>query len=251
MAAGTAFELSGVAHLVRPWGKPVGDLEQLRKGIAAAPDEVIFHHAVQYQLRNPGAEELPPDDFSAWIGGVVQDTETAERLSFVVQGRSMSPESLKTALLHVLTAIPATKRVERDAPEGSEFLFLATTPVSFPIGRWVHDGRDLVDALIAMDAGVWFFHLIEEPWFGGGRAPLLEWLVASHDQRLAAWLEEAAGAGLPIDKARARLLRRCRLSRIGRRLADVAAAPEDKRREAGRQAVARFVRRRTGSGESP
>ena len=124
-----AFELCGVTHLIRPWGEPAGDLEELRRGIAAAPPEVLFRHAAQYPLRDPGAEELPPDDFSAWIGGVVQDDETAERLSFVVQGGAASPDARRAAALAVLDAIPERRRRERDAPPESRFRFLAAVSI--------------------------------------------------------------------------------------------------------------------------
>lgn len=242
-AMDAGFELSGVTHLIRPWGEPAGDLEQLRLGIAAAPPQVLFRHAVQYPLRDPGAEELPPDDFSAWIGGVVQDAETAERLSFVVQGGSTSPEALRRAALDVLGAIPERRRRERDAPAESRFQFLAAVSLSHPIGTTVRNGQELVEALAVADASVWFFHLVEQPCYGEGRAPLLEWLAATAERRLEAWLREAAGASLPIDKARRRLLGRWRRSRIGRRVTEATAHPHAVRREAGRQAVARLLRR--------
>ncbi len=250
MASGPGFELSGVAHLIQPWGEPARDLDGLRHGIAAAPAEVIFHHAVQYRLRHPGADEQPRDDFSAWIGGVAQDDETAERLSFVVQARHATAESLRAELLEVLDAIPTKRRVERDAPEGSAFPFLSAISLRFSIGMRAHDGQELVDALLAADACVWFFHLVEEPWTGGGHAPLLAWLRGTSDDRLATWLEEAAGSGLPIDKVRARVQTRWRRSKIGRHLAEATRAPEDARREAARQAVVRLVRRRRGSGDT-
>lgn len=239
----SAFELSAVAHLIRPWGKPAHDLEQLRQGIASAPDEVLFHHAVQYPLRHPGADELPPDDFSAWIFGVVQDAETAERLSFAAQSGNTSADSVRAALLEVLDAVPAKRRLERDAPEGSDFPFLSATTVSFPTGIQVRDGQELVDALVTADASIWFFHLIEEPWFHAGRSSLLEWLAAAGDLRLVGWLREAAVSALPIEKARAHLHRRWRRSQIGRQIARATAAPEDVRREVARETVARFVRR--------
>ena len=242
-----AFELCGVTHLIRPWGEPAGDLEELRRGIAAAPPEVLFRHAAQYPLRDPGAEELPPDDFSAWIGGVVQDDETAERLSFVVQGGAASPDALRAAALAVLDAIPERRRRERDAPPESRFRFLAAVSLSHPIGTTVRDGQGLVEALAAADASAWFFHLVEQPWYGAGRAPLLEWLAATPDRRLAPWLREAAAASLPLDKARARVLGRWRRSRIGRRVTEAAAHPHDARREVGRRAVARLLRRGGGA----
>jgi hypothetical protein len=242
-----AFELNGVAYLIRPWGAPAGDLEQLRHGIASAPEDVLFCHAVQYQLQHPGVHELPPDDFSRWIGGVLQDGETAERMSFVVQGCGPPFDHLRAALLEVLDAIPEKRRVRRTAPEGSAFPFMGATPVSFPTGTQVHDGQELIDALLAADACVWFLHLVQEPWFTPGRAPLLAWLDARAETRLAGWLAEAAADGLPIDRARSRAGGRWRRSRIGRQVAEATGSPESERREAARQAVAKLVRRRSGT----
>ena len=225
------FELRAVAHLVRPWGAPIRDLEQLRAGIGDAPAEVLFHHAVQYQLRHAGAGELPPDDFSAWIGGVVQDAETAERLSFAVQSQRSSPDAIRSALLGVLDAIPGKRRAGREAPEDGAFLFRSASSVSFPTGLLVHDGDELLDAL-------------------AGRAPLLEGLHGTADPRLAAWLARAAESGRPIEKARTHVMGQWRRSRIARRLAEATTAPEHVRRAAARQAVARLVRRRRRPGDS-
>ena len=244
------FELRAVAHLVRPWGAPIRDLEQLRAGIGDAPAEVLFHHAVQYQLRHAGAGELPPDDFSAWIGGVVQDAETAERLSFAVQSQRSSPDAIRSALLGVLDAIPGKRRAGREAPEDGAFLFRSASSVIFPTGLLVHDGDELLDALAGADSSVWFFHLIEEPWSLAGRAPLLEWLHGTADPRLAAWLARAAESGRPIEKARTHVMGQWRRSRIARRLAEATTAPEHVRRAAARQAVARLVRRRRRPGDS-
>jgi hypothetical protein len=248
--APASFELRAVAHLIQPWGQPARDLDQLRDGIASAPVGVVFHHTVQYQLRHPGAEELPPDDFSAWIGGVVQDAETAERLSFAVQSQNTSAASVRAAMLEVLDRLSGARRKDRDAPEESAFVFLSATSIVFPTGIAVHDGQELVEALMAGDAGVWFYHLTEQPWFGEGRVPLLDWLETTPDRRLARSLEAVASSGLPIEKARGRLLRRWRQGRIARQVSEAAAVPEDARREAGRQAMARFVRRVTRTGES-
>lgn len=246
--SGTPFTLCGVVHLVRPWGSPAADLEQLRRGLAEAPDGVLFRHAVQHVLRYPAADELPPDDLSAWIGGVVQDAETAERVSFVVQGAHDSPGELRRALLEVLESVPESRRLAHDAPPDGAFGFLSAAPMVFPMGVDVRTSQELVEALVALEPGVWFHHLIEEPWWSGGRAPLLEWLESRSDTRLASWLREGAASGLPIDSARARLHRRWRQSQIGRRLVEAAHVPEAERLAAGRDAVARLVRRRPAGG---
>jgi hypothetical protein len=250
MAEGDPFELRGVAHLIQPWGTPARDLDQLRDGIASAPVEVLFNHTVQYQLRHSGANELPPDDFSAWVGGVVQDAETAERLSFAAQSRNTSVASVRVALLEVLNLLSEGRRRARDAPEESAFLFLSATSVNFSTGTFVGDGQELVETLLEADPGVWFYHLVEERWFREGHASLVDWLLTTRDHRLASRLVDAADSGLPIEKARAQLHRRWRQSRIARQVTEAAASPEDARREAGRQAVARLVRRVTRPDES-
>ena len=236
------FALVGVVHLVRPAGQWAHDLDELRSGIAAAGATSLFHHAVQYALRDPACEELPPDDFAAWVGGVVQDRETAERMSFVAQVRNRSADELRAGLLEVLDALPERVRRTRDAPAEGRFGFLEAESVAVPLGHEVKDGTELVDALIAADAGAWFYHLVEEPWFGGGKCPLLEWLGAGGEARLAGWLEAAAAEGLPIDSARRLLARRWRQSRLARRVAEAARAPEETRQEAARAGAAQLAR---------
>jgi hypothetical protein len=243
MSTRDPFELTAVVHLVRPWGQPVRDLQGLREVLAIAPPEVLFHHTAQYPLRHPAAEELPRDDLSAWVGAVVRDAETAERMSFAVQSRGSGAEPVREALLAALDALPARRRREHAAPEGGEFLFLAGTAVPIATGVVVNDAGGLVEALLAADPSVWFHHLVEEAWWCGAPAPLIAWVETRRDTRLAAWLAADAGAGLPIDRARARLHRRWKRSRLARGLAEAAHAIEDDRREAGRQVVAALVRR--------
>src|SRR5262249_3753267 len=114
--------------------------------------------------------------------------------------------------------------------------------VPLPTGARVGDARELVHALIAADASVWFYHLIEQPWFPEGRS-LDEWLMAQGEDRLAARLRAGAPAARPVEAMRRGLLRRWRQSRLGRRVREAATAPEATRREAGRATVARLVRR--------
>jgi hypothetical protein len=242
------FELKTVAHLMRPWGKRARNLEQLRNGLASAPAEVIFHHAVQYRLRHPSAGELAPDDLSGWVRAVVHESETAERISFAVQTPNASAEQVRAALLEVLDRMPSKRREERGAPEGSEFVFLSALSVVFPIGRTIRDAQDAIEALTSDDPGVWFYHLIEEPW-SGGAATLPEWLISIGEPRLALWLREAASSGRPIGKSRSQFLRRWRQSQIARRVSEGAGASEQERREASRRAVARLVRRQPRTDE--
>jgi len=238
----SGYELRSVVHLVRPTGARAQNLEELRAGIVDAPDRSLFFHARHHQLRHPASEEPVHDDFSAWVNGVVQDRETAERISFAVQNRAESPESLRGALLDALLQVPESERLSRGTQPESEFVFLLAESVPLPTGVTAAIARELVHGLIAADASVWFFHLIEQPWFPEG--PLLgDWLIARGEERLAAWLIVGAASGQPIEVMRRRLLRRWRQGRISRRVSEAAGASAEVRREAGRSTVARLVRR--------
>ena len=244
------FELTSVVHLVSPAGRSARDLEELRAGLAAAPARSLFFHAVQGRLRHPEAEDPPADDLSAWVNGVVQDRETAERLAFAVQGHAVACEELRAELLGVLDGLEPKVRAARDAPLGGEFVFLAADSVIVPTGASAGDPRELFERLAGADPGVWFYHLFEEPWFGQGRTPLTDWLRAGGAERLARLVEECVAEALPLGALRRRVLGRWRHSDLGRRIAHAAGRPEEERREAGREAVAGLVRRLRGEGES-
>ena len=244
-----AYPLRSVVHLIRPTGASACTLEDLRAGIAECSGRSLFLHTRHCRLRQPVGEEAAQDDFSAWIHGVVQDRETAERISFVVQSGGDSAEEQRAALLEALSRIPDSARA-RGVPPEAEFVFLTLESVPLDAGVVVRNGRETVHALTDADHGVWFYHLIEDPWFPDG-ATLTEWLTAIGEEKLARWLSEDAASGIPIETMRKRLLRRWRQSRLGRRVGEAAGATEDQRREVGRDVVARLVRRITTSSEPP
>lgn len=236
------FELSGVVHLVRPAFVQASNLDELRDGIARVDVRSLFHHAVQFQLRSPAGEELPPDDFSAWVGGVVQDRGTAEQLSFAVQRSGGAAEPLRAALLHVLDALSPAARISRDAPLEGTFVFLVSDSVRVPAGAVATRPAELFEALAGADDSAWFHHFVEQPWFGGSLA-IADWLRDQEEPRLAAWLDEAAVSGLPLERMRRQVLSRWRRRGLGSRVAAAAEAGDDARREAAHDAVVRLVQK--------
>src|SRR5258706_321296 len=114
---------------------------------------------------------------------------------------------------------------------------------TLPTGIEVEDGAQTVEALAHGDVSAWFYHVIEQPWFATDRPTLDEWLEQRGERKVAHWLNDVANAGLPLEAARDRLLRRWRTSHLGRRLGDAAEQPDEVRREAGREVVGRLVRR--------
>jgi hypothetical protein len=244
------FELLSVVHLVRPAGRVARDLDELLRGIRECSAASLFYHSHQHQLRHPAVDELHPADFVAWVNGVVQDRETAERLSFVIEHRGGSPDELRAALGEVLEALPEKTRLTRDAPEEGQFEFLEMESVLVPTERYCRNCDELLDHLAETNPSVIFYHLVEQPWLAPDQPSLIGWVREQGDQRLVGWLEEAARSGLPLEEMRRRLLRRWRQSTLGRRIAEAGTVPENERREQARRAVASLVRRITQPEES-
>jgi hypothetical protein len=239
------LELTSVVHLIRPAGRRAQNLEELREGFEAASPTTLFLHTIQCQLRHPAAESLPPDDLSSWVHGVVQDRETAERMSFAVQYRGGSPHELRAALLDLLEAIPRSERIARDAPADGEFVFLEVESVPIGTGALARHSDEMMAALAEADPAVWFYHFIEQPWLDPNAPTLLDWVRGCGDLKLATWLDEARTSGRPIEEFRRRAVRRWRQSRLGRRITEASERPEQDRRDAGREVVAGLVRRIT------
>lgn len=235
------YELVGVVHLLRPTGGHADDLESLRKALAGASPGELFQHTVQHRLRFPSAKEPPADDFSNWVGGVLHDHEIAERLAFAVLDRGRSAAETRAALLDVLAAGNAV-RAHR-APEGGAFRFLEADSVRVPTGIVVNSVPDLFAALADVDPSVWFYHLIERPWFGDRSLSFASWLRAQNDPRRAAWFDEIVTSSLSLEIARETVLRKWRRSQVGARAIDASRQPEPERREAARSVVASLVRR--------
>jgi hypothetical protein len=242
---GARFELRSVVHLVRPAGARARNLESLRLWIAEATAATLFYHTVQCPLRHPTGAELPPDDLSAWVHGVVQDRETAERIAFAVQSRAGSAADLREALLEVLGTVPEKDRFARAVPPESEFVLLTAESVRIPTGVIADTPEALVEGLSEAEPGVWFYHLLEEPWYSPGPPAIARWAREHGDAQLAKVLEEEARAGRGLSEMRRRVLKRWNQGRLRARLAAATRASEGERREAAHEAVVGLVRRIT------
>ena len=240
---GEPFEIRSVVHLVCPTGDLARNLEDLLAAIGRATERSIFWHVAGGQRREPWCEELAPDDFSAWVGTVVQDRVTAERLSYAVQSHRGSPEALRATMLQTLESVGESQRRTHAAPEGGEFPMLTIESVPIPTGLVASDPESLDDAMAIADPGAWFHHVVEEPWLGVGRPRLGDWLRAQGAARLASWYEDLAVSGLPLETMRHRLLQRRRRTLLRRRLSDGATHTDGERQEEARAAVEGLVRR--------
>lgn len=236
------FELAGAVHLVRPAGARAATLEELWHIVEEAGPEALFFHTALARLRVATAEVAPPDDFSAWVGGVLGDLETAERMAFAIEDRGGSADGVRAAVLDALRTIPPAERPLRAVAPGAEFVLLAAECVPVPTGVVADSAEGLFEALGQADASVWFHLVVERPWFADPATPMA-WLRARGEARGARVLEEEAAADRGIEVTRRRVLARWRRGRIGHSVIEAAGRSATERRAAERQAVTRLVHR--------
>ncbi len=242
------FQFQNVVHLIRPTEIRAHDLEGLRQGLASASADCIFYHTHQVALRFADAEELPHNDFVAWVDGVVQDRETAERLAFACSAEAGSLAALRSALLVVLDSIPTKTRETRDAPGGGDFRFHAMDSVAVPTGIEAPSVEELFQALRSATPDCVFYHLIEQPLLQPENpAGIDAWVEAQGERRLAEILRQAPLSWLPIEDTRRQIMRRWHMSQIRRRVAARSAQPEAQRKREGQRAVAQLVGRIRGA----
>ena len=237
----TAFTIGSAVHLVRPLPGAATDLASLAAGIERASPGTLFYHVHHPRLRHAAASALPPDDFSAWVDGVLQDATTAERLAFAVHAHGREPEALRAALLEALRGDAAARTAA--APEASAFVFHDVDVVALDLDRRVDDADALVAALCDDDPATFFHHVLEAPWFGDVRASAAAWVRELGDARLASWLDDCARDGHPLAQSRRRLGQRWLRSSVARRVTRGLERPERERDDDARRTVRDLVRR--------
>lgn len=239
------FELEGAVYLTAPTGASAATLEDLRRCVAEASAATLFHHTQRRRLAEE--DEPPPDELSAWVRGVVQDYETAERIGFAVQSAPPGAEPLRQRVLEALDDLPAAVRERRAAPEGGRLALLAVRPVPVPTGLQADDVDDLARVLEGATRDVWFHHLVEEPWFRPGEPSLLEWLREAGGGALATTLEREVRRRASIGSVRAAVRRHRRRSVIATRVLSGEHAAPNETRELARR-LARRVAGESGGG---
>ncbi len=239
MTVPETFQLQGVVHLIRSTERRAADLAELRAGIADAAPRTLFYHAVQCHLRHFAEDEAGPDDFSAWVRGVLQNVEAAERLSFAVLRSGNRFETLRETMLSTLDRAPSRGAV----PPGSEFEFLSAESLPLPVGPPIGTPQELMEELTECDASVWFWNLVEVPWLDNRPPPAGVWLRARGETKMADTLEDLASSGRALGWMRRHMLGRWRRRQLGSRVAEMSGVPEAERREAAQRIMARLVRR--------
>lgn len=245
-----AFVLRGVVHLTRPLGRQVHSLQELRDAIAEVEDASLFLHVALDRLGLPNDEDPDLDDWSAWVRGVVQHPEAAERLSFAVSRHPAIDPGLRTDAVAALDRVPEAERRAATAPQGGAFELLTLEPVTWQASEPLASADDVLTELRTAERSVWFWHLVEEPWRLNARAPLLAWLEAHGAAAAAERLDDWTRSGRPIDSIRQAFSRWWGRHGLPARVAGAAQATPNERNAAGREAVRSLVRRLRSGGDA-
>lgn len=156
------FVVKDCALLVRMSGLPPAiNLRELRERIAAAGENVLYHHFFETTLRPSFDDPFYRNDFAVWANLRLRDQALAERLGIIDPYAFDSIEALRAATLEIvddrLSEVPS---VPWAAP-GQEFFFTEALTVVFDTGERIVNPRDLAGAIRRMTTGSVYYHFLE------------------------------------------------------------------------------------------
>jgi len=185
-----SFEFKQCVSIVKSTGNHAKNLKELRKMIASAGDESIFHHVHQYFLKGHMLDYT--NDFSQWAGEYLEERALTERLTSIDPYTMKSVKAVRKALIREIDAFLSAFPEPRDVTSGNEFYFNETVSLVFPVGVKTKNLAEFLVALEHIDAGSIYYH------FYDSRVRLGEGVVDDFSR----WIEHTLGRKKLADRIR-------------------------------------------------
>jgi hypothetical protein len=156
------FIVYDCALLTRMSGLPAAmNLRELRQGVAACRDSVIYHHFFETPLRPSFDNPDYRNDFAVWAKLQLNDRVLAERLGIIDPYGFDTIADLRRHLLELIDdRLGEVYQVPAVLP-GNEFYFMEATTAIFDTGERVERPADLAGAVQRMTLGSVYYHFLE------------------------------------------------------------------------------------------
>jgi hypothetical protein len=140
----------------------------------------VFSHISGFFLRRAVLPEPYPNDFALWAARELRDRRLAERLALVDLFEAGSVEVARSMVVATIED-HLRHHPPSGAPTGiTPFIFMQLHVVPVPTGQQAGTLREFHDVLVAADASVLFFHLVEARYrLGRGRGDFADWVDTS------------------------------------------------------------------------
>ncbi|RJP75113.1 MAG: hypothetical protein C4524_12140 [Candidatus Zixiibacteriota bacterium] len=156
------FIVYDCALLTRMSGLPAAvNLRELRQGVAACQDSVIYHHFFETPLRPSFDNPDYRNDFAVWTKLQLSDRVLAERLGIIDPYSFNNIPELRRHLLELIDDRLGEVYQVPSAMPGSEFYFMEATTAVFDTGERVEQPGDLAGAVQRMTLGSVYYHFLE------------------------------------------------------------------------------------------
>lgn len=153
------FEFKECTSILKATGRKAKNLLQLRDLIAAVSTDCIFHHTIQYFLKQHILEYT--NDFAHWAGESLEERSLAEHLSNVDPYAFGSIDDLRGEILRVTDDYLANFPMPREVMPGDEFHFNETITLTFLSGVRAKNLAEFLFAIKYIDSASIYHHFYE------------------------------------------------------------------------------------------
>jgi hypothetical protein len=145
-------------------GRRAKNLEELYLGIEEVDGSSIYHHTYRFLRHLHFIRDIPRSDFAFWINENLKEEIIAEKIMSLDLRDFPSIRSLRESILSILSDEKKNKiRWIRDVLPGMEFHFCRSTSIVLQAGYTSHNIEEFIDGISRVDAGSFFYHLVESP----------------------------------------------------------------------------------------
>jgi hypothetical protein len=153
------FEFKECTSILKATGRKARNLRELRDAIAAVSEDCIFHHTIQYFLKQHILEYT--NDFAHWAGESLEERSLAEHLSNVDPYGFGSIDDLRKEIVRVIDDYLANFPEPRDSMAGDEFYFNETVTLTFLSGVRAKNLAEFLFGIKYIDSASIYHHFYE------------------------------------------------------------------------------------------
>ena len=150
-------------HLTELTGLKASNLTQLVEIMRDIPGSSIYHHTHRFLQMHQYLSPEPPNDFSYWVSGILNENVLGEKLASIDTVQFSTIRSLREKIVETIEKYlknnPSAKL--KFAGDGAEFYFIKSMSFVIPTSYRAHDLKEFAEILNRVTVGSIYYHIFE------------------------------------------------------------------------------------------
>jgi len=134
---------------------------ELKAGLEKVPPLSIYYHTHKFLQQHRVLSPEPPNDFSYWLGTILNLRELGEVMASVDVVKWKNMEELRVEFIRILDDYLTQGKYSVDAPEGAEFHFMSCRVFVLPTRYIARTPGEFIEAVRVISPRSLYFHVFE------------------------------------------------------------------------------------------